>query len=141
MRCCWRVLSCRVSSSNAAEWTRNDEVNGLKHDTPFLLTTKKGGGTYEFSITLAADRKLDSDHIVFGRMLEVSGWPRPVEVGGEGITNVSVGGRGCVDVCSGRGRGGRDPEGAREQGGPHRIQAGEQPPHSSSRKGGEDWGC
>jgi cyclophilin family peptidyl-prolyl cis-trans isomerase len=66
----------RVSSANAAEWTRNDDANLLRHDAPLLLTTPRGGGTYEFSITLAPNTQLDKDHLVFGKLLEVREWRR-----------------------------------------------------------------
>jgi len=59
----------RISTSNAADWTRNLDANYLSHDRPFLLTQKKGGGTFEFSVTLAANPKLDQDNIVFGELL------------------------------------------------------------------------
>lgn len=59
----------RIKTENAADWTRNTEVNGLKHAEPFLLTMVRGGGTFEFSVTTAPVPALDRDHVVFGRLL------------------------------------------------------------------------
>lgn len=133
----------RVSSANAAEWTRNDDTNLLRHDKPFLLTTNRGGGTYEFSITLSPNAKLDRDHLVFGRMLEVH---KAQPLCFTGLRTLSVLCRPyhnlnfmpsyhCVSRQSvvvvvlplwvtGPGGGGVDPQGAREQGRPPRQQDG-----------------
>jgi cyclophilin family peptidyl-prolyl cis-trans isomerase len=59
----------RIASENAAAWTSNTEVNDLRHTEPYLLTMKRGGGTYEFSVTLRANAELDKDHVVFGQLL------------------------------------------------------------------------
>jgi cyclophilin family peptidyl-prolyl cis-trans isomerase len=63
----------RIKTGNAADWTRNTEINELKHVEPFLLTMKRGGGTYEFSVTTQANEELDKDHVVFGRLLMKEG--------------------------------------------------------------------
>ena len=35
-----------------------------------MMMIVKGGGTYEFSVTLAAHKNLDKDHLVFGEMIQ-----------------------------------------------------------------------
>ena len=46
------------------------EGAGLSHDAPGLLSVRKGGGTFDFGITSAADPAQDAEYVVIGRVLQ-----------------------------------------------------------------------
>ena len=44
----------------------NDDANALRHDAAGLLSVKRGGGSFEFSLTTRPSKALDKDGIVIG---------------------------------------------------------------------------
>lgn len=48
----------------------NRETNSLSHDQRGVVSLKRGGGAFEFSIALATVHELDADNIVVGRVLQ-----------------------------------------------------------------------
>ena len=48
----------------------NDDSNALKHDRVGIVSTKLGGGVFEFTISSSANPKLDDKRIVFGQVLQ-----------------------------------------------------------------------
>ena len=48
------------------------DSNTLKHDRVGVVSTKKGGGVFEFSVAPAANGKLDEGNLVFGQVLQGS---------------------------------------------------------------------
>lgn len=52
-----------------AEQYTNSDSNELRHDRAGLLSLKKGGGSFEFVLSPAANRALDADYIVAGEVL------------------------------------------------------------------------
>ncbi len=48
----------------------NRETNNLSHDDRGVVSLKRGGGAFEFNITLAKVPELDNNNIVVGRLLE-----------------------------------------------------------------------
>jgi len=48
----------------------NNDANDLKHDRAGLVSTRKKGGQFEFTITPKANPALDEENIVFGEVLE-----------------------------------------------------------------------
>lgn len=47
----------------------NREGNTLAHDARGIVSVKRGGGTFEFLVTLDSDRSLDNDYLVIGKIL------------------------------------------------------------------------
>ena len=47
-----------------------NDSNSLKHDRAGVLSTKKGGGVFEFSVAPGANPKLDASNVVFGQVLQ-----------------------------------------------------------------------
>jgi cyclophilin family peptidyl-prolyl cis-trans isomerase len=56
-----------------AEDFLNDDMNGLSHDRPGLLSMRRGGGAFEFVLTPAANPALDAERIVIGEIENESG--------------------------------------------------------------------
>lgn len=56
-------------ASRQAPSTPITESNGLSHDRPGLLSVPRGGGVFDFTITLASLPELDSTNIVIGEVL------------------------------------------------------------------------
>ena len=52
-----------------AEQYTNGDSNELRHDRAGLLSLRKGGGSFEFVLSPAANRALDADYIVAGEVL------------------------------------------------------------------------
>ena len=48
----------------------NDDANGLSHDAPGLVSVRKGGGSFEISISTRSCPSLDKELIVVGQVLE-----------------------------------------------------------------------
>lgn len=48
----------------------NREVNDIAHAQPGAISVKRGGGAFEFSVSLAADAGLNQTNIVIGKVLE-----------------------------------------------------------------------
>ncbi|KAJ1494097.1 hypothetical protein T484DRAFT_1927930 [Baffinella frigidus] len=46
------------------------DANALTHDRPGMVSARKGGGQFEFSIAPAANSNLDKTNVVFGQVLE-----------------------------------------------------------------------
>lgn len=47
----------------------NREENALRHDARGVVSVRRGGGSFEFVVALAADEALDDTNIVIGRVL------------------------------------------------------------------------
>lgn len=47
----------------------NRETNNLRHDTRGIVSVKRGGGSFEFVITLAQDNSLDNENLVIGKVI------------------------------------------------------------------------
>lgn len=48
----------------------NDDSNGAMHSAAGLISMRKGGGSFEFSISTRADPALDAGSIIIGQVLE-----------------------------------------------------------------------
>uniref|UniRef100_A0A7S2XZB5 PPIase cyclophilin-type domain-containing protein n=1 Tax=Fibrocapsa japonica TaxID=94617 RepID=A0A7S2XZB5_9STRA len=59
----------RTTKESTADGLINRESNDLKHDRPYLVSMKRGGGTYEFSIVPSPNSGLDKENIVFGEVI------------------------------------------------------------------------
>ena len=46
-----------------------DASNGISHDAAGLLSVRRGGGSFEFTLTPRANRELDAEDIVIGQVL------------------------------------------------------------------------
>jgi len=51
----------------------NDDANDLSHDAAGLLSVRRGGGSFEFMLTPAANAKLDKEWLVIGQVMEPEG--------------------------------------------------------------------
>mmetsp|Transcript_63468 Transcript_63468/g.153232 ORF Transcript_63468/g.153232 Transcript_63468/m.153232 type:complete len:108 (-) Transcript_63468:195-518(-) len=51
----------------------NDDANDLSHDAAGLLSVRRGGGSFEFMLTPAANAKLDKEWLVIGQVTEPEG--------------------------------------------------------------------
>lgn len=47
----------------------NRETNSLRHDGRGIVSVKRGGGSFEFIITLERDSSLDNDNLVVGKII------------------------------------------------------------------------
>ena len=59
----------RTTYSDAAARFANSDSNGLRHDRAGLLSMPRGGGAFDFGLTLGADPSLDRDNLVVGQLL------------------------------------------------------------------------
>jgi cyclophilin family peptidyl-prolyl cis-trans isomerase len=59
----------RIRSVNQAAQALHNDANALKHDGVGVVSVPKGGGSFEFTITPAANPTLDEDHLVIGKVL------------------------------------------------------------------------
>lgn len=71
----WRIIKGRridLGRMNRVfrQAPRNEDRNALKHDAPGLVSVRRGGGEFEFTIAPAANPELDETNIVVGRVLE-----------------------------------------------------------------------
>lgn len=51
----------------------NNDANDLSHDAAGLLSVRRGGGSFEFLLTPAANAKLDKEWLVIGQIMEPEG--------------------------------------------------------------------
>ena len=58
----------RSTLVNRAESFTNTDKNSLSHDGPGVLSMRRGGGAFEFSLTSRAAPALDSSWIVIGQV-------------------------------------------------------------------------
>lgn len=63
------VGKVRIRNVNVAENTVNNDQNNLRHDSAGVVSMKKGGGSFEFSISPKANPKMDEEQVVIGRVL------------------------------------------------------------------------
>jgi cyclophilin family peptidyl-prolyl cis-trans isomerase len=54
-------------------WPQNEDSNVLKHDAPGIISVKKGGGEFEFTIAPGPNPDLDKENIVIGKVIEGMG--------------------------------------------------------------------
>ena len=59
----------RTTYSDAAARFANSDSNSLRHDRAGLLSMPRGGGAFDFGLTLGADPSLDRDNLVVGQLL------------------------------------------------------------------------
>ena len=59
----------RTTYSDAAARFANSDSNGLRHDRAGLPSMPRGGGAFDFGLTLGADPSLDRDNLVVGQLL------------------------------------------------------------------------
>lgn len=48
----------------------NDDRNSISHDQPGLLSVRRGGGSFQFTLTPSANPELDRDNLVIGKILD-----------------------------------------------------------------------
>mmetsp|Transcript_28063 Transcript_28063/g.78263 ORF Transcript_28063/g.78263 Transcript_28063/m.78263 type:complete len:145 (+) Transcript_28063:500-934(+) len=74
----WRITPRRIDAGQVrGKWAGrvapahpSTEAATLRHDAAGLLSVKRGGGSFDFGITTAADPSADNDDIVIGRVIE-----------------------------------------------------------------------
>lgn len=49
---------------------QNEDSNPLRHDAAGIVSVKKGGGEFEFTIAPAPNPELDEENVVIGRVLQ-----------------------------------------------------------------------
>ncbi|CAM9247711.1 unnamed protein product [Choristocarpus tenellus] len=59
----------RRKSMSAAEGMMNSDFNLLLHDQPGVVSMRRGGGTFEFTIAPAANPDLDNEDMVMGQVV------------------------------------------------------------------------
>ena len=65
--------NCRVLAG-FRQAPNTQDSNTLLHDRAGLLSTAKGGGQFEFTITPGANAELDKTQMVFGEVIEGLEW-------------------------------------------------------------------
>ena len=60
----------RSETVSKADRFANSDANTLSHDRPGLVSMKRGGKSFEFLITTAANRALDAENVVIGEVEE-----------------------------------------------------------------------
>lgn len=53
--------------------TTDDGPNGISHDAAGLLSVRRGGGSFEFTLLPRANAELDRDNLVIGQVLNADG--------------------------------------------------------------------
>lgn len=59
----------RMRSKDLAEDVVFDDKNDLTHDVPGIISMKKGGGNFGFTISPGPNEDLDDNNVVIGRVL------------------------------------------------------------------------
>lgn len=59
----------RIRSVSLASKATHNDRNGLLHDGPGVLSVKKGGGTFDFTIAPQLNLALDGENVVIGKVL------------------------------------------------------------------------
>lgn len=60
----------RIRSVSLSSKLIHSDINDLRHDTPGIISVRKGGGTFDFTIASKINPKLDSENIVIGKVLD-----------------------------------------------------------------------
>jgi cyclophilin family peptidyl-prolyl cis-trans isomerase len=60
----------RIRSVSLASKATHNDINHLRHDTPGIVSMKKGGATFEFTIAPLPNKDLDKSNVVIGKVLD-----------------------------------------------------------------------
>ena len=60
----------RTRTIDKADMAKFDDNNNLRHDSAGIVSMKKGGGSFGFSIAPAPNANLDQENVVIGRVIE-----------------------------------------------------------------------
>ena len=59
----------RIRSVSLASSATHKDSNDFRHDTPGVVSVKKGGGTFDFTIASRTNPVLDAENVVIGKVL------------------------------------------------------------------------